>query len=168
MSIITHYCCRHRHQQLFQLIVLYFVITNTNVIVVASITAAFNFNDKQNNNNNMKFAWKSSGKNQYDLIQKLRNSGIIRTDKVQQIMEQVDRKNYCGYYRRDDDDGYDGYDGDVDVDGDEELLVCYLDRALSIGENTGQTISAPHMQVIYFVSYRFVFVSSCLYKKKVQ
>jgi protein-L-isoaspartate(D-aspartate) O-methyltransferase len=163
MSVITYYYCRRRHHQLLQLqlLVLYFVIITNGVVV--SITAFnFNLNDSQNNSNNnnnqrgnnnsnsnsnsnnMKFAWKSRGKNQQDLIQQLRKSGIIRTDFVQQIMEQVDRKNYC-YYPTIDSDSDEDVNVDIDEDSSSTISesLCYSDRALSLIK--GQTISAPHM-----------------------
>ena len=70
----------------------------------------------------------SQGKNQRELVNQLRQKGIIRTDFVQKIMGLVDRGNYCFLRPK--------FESESDA-------ICYADRALAIG--LGQTISAPHM-----------------------
>eukprot|EP00534_Pseudo-nitzschia_fraudulenta_P002869 CAMPEP_0201138364 /NCGR_PEP_ID=MMETSP0850-20130426/55892_1 /ASSEMBLY_ACC=CAM_ASM_000622 /TAXON_ID=183588 /ORGANISM="Pseudo-nitzschia fraudulenta, Strain WWA7" /LENGTH=278 /DNA_ID=CAMNT_0047409757 /DNA_START=383 /DNA_END=1219 /DNA_ORIENTATION=- len=79
----------------------------------------------------MRAAWKSQGRNQRDLVRKLRKANIIRSDAVEKVMERVDRGNY---YQVSDDDH---------PPRDNNNKLCYADRALVIG--SGQTISAPHM-----------------------
>ena len=59
----------------------------------------------------------STAKSQ-DLVDKLRQAGIVQTPAVQKVMEQVDRANYIA-------------------------RNAYMDAPQSIGQ--GQTISAPHM-----------------------
>lgn len=63
-------------------------------------------------------AWMSSGTSNDDLINKLKDHGIIKTKRVEQAMKAVDRKNYSQYNP-------------------------YMDSPQSIGY--GATISAPHM-----------------------
>jgi protein-L-isoaspartate(D-aspartate) O-methyltransferase len=71
-------------------------------------------------------AWTCHGKNQRDLVDRLRQAGIVKTPAVQKVLEQIDRANYI------DDDGID-----------DDNLVKYMDTPRSIG--LGQTVSAPHM-----------------------
>mmetsp|Transcript_15799 Transcript_15799/g.39271 ORF Transcript_15799/g.39271 Transcript_15799/m.39271 type:complete len:441 (+) Transcript_15799:229-1551(+) len=63
-------------------------------------------------------AWMCHGRNQRDLVDRLRQAGIVKTPAVQKVMEQIDRGNY------------------ISVDE-------YMDAPQSIG--LGQTVSAPHM-----------------------
>lgn len=63
-------------------------------------------------------AWTCHGRNQRDLVDRMVQAGIVQTPAVQQVLEQVDRKNYV---RR----------------------SPYMDTPQGIG--MGQTISAPHM-----------------------
>jgi protein-L-isoaspartate(D-aspartate) O-methyltransferase len=77
--------------------------------------------DTTNNNNNsggiMK-AWHCHGRNQRDLVDRLRQANIVQTPAVQKVMELVDRANYTP-------------------------KNPYMDAPQTIG--LGQTISAPHM-----------------------
>lgn len=63
-------------------------------------------------------AWACSGKNQMELVNKLRQANIIVSDEVAQVMEQVDRQFFCPDRP-------------------------HVDAPQAIG--LGQTISAPHM-----------------------
>mmetsp|Transcript_16783 Transcript_16783/g.29288 ORF Transcript_16783/g.29288 Transcript_16783/m.29288 type:complete len:312 (+) Transcript_16783:108-1043(+) len=63
-------------------------------------------------------AWTCHGRNQRDLVSKLRQAGIVKTPAVQRVLEQVDRANYVP-------------------------ANSYMDAPQAIG--AGQTISAPHM-----------------------
>lgn len=63
-------------------------------------------------------AWTCHGRNQRDLIDKLRQAGIVQTPAVAQVLEQVDRGNFM-------------------------TQNTYMDAPQAIGK--GQTISAPHM-----------------------
>ncbi|XP_043188317.1 protein-L-isoaspartate(D-aspartate) O-methyltransferase-like isoform X1 [Amphibalanus amphitrite] len=63
-------------------------------------------------------AWRSHGTDNADMVRLLRGNGVIETDRVERIMRQVDRGNYCAHNP-------------------------YSDRPQSIGY--GVTISAPHM-----------------------
>jgi protein-L-isoaspartate(D-aspartate) O-methyltransferase len=63
-------------------------------------------------------AWACHGRDQQELVDKLRQAGIVKTHAVQRVLEQVDRANYTP-------------------------VNSYLDEPQTIG--SGQTISAPHM-----------------------
>lgn len=63
-------------------------------------------------------AWRSHGKDNSDLVRNLRLNGVIRSDRVESVMVQVDR----GYYSK---------------------MTPYMDAPQGIGY--GVTISAPHM-----------------------
>ncbi|XP_065291107.1 protein-L-isoaspartate(D-aspartate) O-methyltransferase isoform X20 [Dermacentor albipictus] len=63
-------------------------------------------------------AWRSHGKNNLDLVRNLKRNGIIRSQKVEDVMSSVDRGNYCPHNP-------------------------YMDSPQGIGYAV--TISAPHM-----------------------
>ncbi|KAI5752870.1 hypothetical protein M8J77_021357 [Diaphorina citri] len=63
-------------------------------------------------------AWRSHGRTNAELVRLLRENGIIKSDKVFNVMNQVDRGNFCSHNP-------------------------YLDAPQSIGYKV--TISAPHM-----------------------
>ena len=63
-------------------------------------------------------AWTCHGRTQRDLVDRLRQAGIVKTDAVQKVLEWVDRANYTP-------------------------KDPYMDAPQGIG--LGQTISAPHM-----------------------
>ncbi|XP_037072539.1 protein-L-isoaspartate(D-aspartate) O-methyltransferase-like isoform X2 [Pollicipes pollicipes] len=63
-------------------------------------------------------AWRSHGTDNADMVRLLRANGVIESDRVERVMRQVDRGNYCPHNP-------------------------YSDRPQSIGY--GVTISAPHM-----------------------
>lgn len=63
-------------------------------------------------------AWTCHGRNQRDLVDRLCQAGIVKTPKVKQVLEAVDRANYVP-------------------------KNPYMDAPQAIG--LGQTISAPHM-----------------------
>lgn len=63
-------------------------------------------------------AWTCHGRNQWDLVDRLRQANIVKTAAVQKVLQQVDRANYVS-------------------------TNSYMDSPQSIG--MGQTISAPHM-----------------------
>ena len=63
-------------------------------------------------------SWRSHGRNNEDLVIKLEENGLIKTQTVKRAMLGVDRKNYC-------------------------KTDPYRDRPQGIGYNV--TISAPHM-----------------------
>ncbi|XKL66862.1 hypothetical protein PGB90_010282 [Kerria lacca] len=63
-------------------------------------------------------AWRSHGRSNLDLIKNLKENGIIKSEKVESTMKQVDRANYV-------------------------VTDPYIDAPQSIGY--GVTISAPHM-----------------------
>jgi protein-L-isoaspartate(D-aspartate) O-methyltransferase len=88
---------------------------------VAISTAAFEIPIRpiiQNQNQNPMRAWTCHGRNQRDLVDRLRQAGIVQTPAVQSVLEVVDRSNYIG-------------------------TNPYMDAPQSLG--LGQTISAPHM-----------------------
>ncbi|KAH6926724.1 hypothetical protein HPB50_021243 [Hyalomma asiaticum] len=63
-------------------------------------------------------AWRSHGKNNLDLVRNLKRNGIIRSQRVEDVMSSVDRGNYCPHNP-------------------------YMDSPQGIGYAV--TISAPHM-----------------------
>ncbi|XP_023235164.1 protein-L-isoaspartate(D-aspartate) O-methyltransferase-like isoform X2 [Centruroides sculpturatus] len=66
----------------------------------------------------VQMAWRSHGKNNYELIQNLKKNVIIRSERVEKAMLAVDRGNYCKHN-------------------------AYMDSPQGIG--FAVTISAPHM-----------------------
>lgn len=66
-------------------------------------------------------AWRSHGRSNFDLIKNLRLNGVIRSDVVENTMQQVDRGKYS-------------------------KMAPYMDAPQGIGY--GVTISAPHMVII--------------------
>jgi len=67
-------------------------------------------------------AWTCHGRNQRDMVDRLRQAGIVRSQAVQRVLTQVDRRHYVPANRQEE---------------------AHQDTPLSIG--LGQTISAPHM-----------------------
>lgn len=63
-------------------------------------------------------AWRSHGRDNTDMVQRLKSNGIIKSEKVKEVMLKVDRGNYCSHN-------------------------AYMDSPQGIGY--GVTISAPHM-----------------------
>lgn len=80
--------------------------------------ANYNNNNNNNQNQNPMRAWTCHGVNQRDLVDRLRQAGIVQTPAVQKVMEMIDRANYIP-------------------------INPYMDAPQGIG--FGQTISAPHM-----------------------
>ena len=70
-------------------------------------------------------AWQCHGRSQMDLVDQLVKGNIVRTNKVRDVLYQVDRVNY------------------VPTEALQTEDHAYRDAPLSIG--LGQTISAPHM-----------------------
>jgi protein-L-isoaspartate(D-aspartate) O-methyltransferase len=89
-----------------------FEISLLSLLLFASTSAAF-----EDNNNPMR-AWTCHGRNQKDLVDRLCQAKIIKTEAVRKVLEMVDRGNYVPEYP-------------------------YKDAPQAIG--MGQTISAPHM-----------------------
>lgn len=82
-----------------------------------------NNDNNENNNNNQQTimrAWTCHGRNQRDMVDRLRQANIVRNDAVQRVLNEVDRQYYVP-----------------------PGAPAYQDSPLSIG--LGQTISAPHM-----------------------
>lgn len=89
------------------------------VILLALFQRSIAFNNKETTNNDQGMrAWTCHGRNQKELVDRLRQASIVKTPAVKQILELVDRKNYVP-------------------------TNPYRDAPQSIGK--GQTISAPHM-----------------------
>jgi protein-L-isoaspartate(D-aspartate) O-methyltransferase len=89
------------------------------LLLLIKLPSYFAFENPRNTSNNQKMrAWTCHGRNQRDLVDRLVQAGIVQTPAVQQVMEQVDRKNYVP-------------------------KNPYMDAPQGIG--LGQTISAPHM-----------------------
>ncbi|KAG7371051.1 protein-L-isoaspartate O-methyltransferase [Nitzschia inconspicua] len=76
------------------------------------------FRPNSGNNSGVMRAWTCHGRNQRDLVEKLKQAGIIKTPEVAKVLEQVDRANFIP-------------------------RNSYMDAPQAIG--MGQTISAPHM-----------------------
>lgn len=76
------------------------------------------FRPDTNNNSGVMRAWTCHGRNQRDLVDKLKQAGIVKTPDVAKVLEQVDRANYIPQ------NSY--------MDAPQALIM-------------GQTISAPHM-----------------------
>ncbi|KAG7344081.1 protein-L-isoaspartate O-methyltransferase [Nitzschia inconspicua] len=76
------------------------------------------FRPNSGNNSGVMRAWTCHGRNQRDLVEKLKQAGIIKTPEVAKVLEQVDRANFIP-------------------------RNSYMDAPQTIG--MGQTISAPHM-----------------------
>lgn len=74
-------------------------------------------------------AWTCHGRNQRDMVDRLRQAGIIRSDAVAAVMATTDRKHYVPST----------FVGDSAT----TAPAAYQDTPLGIG--LGQTISAPHM-----------------------
>jgi len=68
--------------------------------------------------NHLKMAWRSHGKNNFDMVSQLKANRIVKSREVEHVMKQVDRKFYCPQ-------------------------SPYMDCPQGIG--FGVTISAPHM-----------------------
>jgi protein-L-isoaspartate(D-aspartate) O-methyltransferase len=138
-AINKYYCHRHRYHLCWILPIL------TILFSFPQSTFAFDFpfhnsqpppttvnNNKNNNNDNtdntIMRAWTCHGKNQWDLVDHLRQANIVKTSAVTQVLQQVDRANY------------------IPADGTgtgSDSTNPYMDTPQSIG--LGQTISAPHM-----------------------
>ncbi|CAB9514732.1 O-methyltransferase [Seminavis robusta] len=79
--------------------------------------------DDNDNNNNMR-AWNCHGRNQRDLVDRMMQAKIVRTDSVQEVLNRVDRQHYA-------------------PNNAQQQSSPYMDSPQPIG--LGQTISAPHM-----------------------
>ena len=79
-----------------------------------------NSNNKPNKKNIMR-AWNCHGRNQRDLVDRMMQAKIVRSDSVRDVLSQVDRQHYAP----------------------PQQSSPYLDSPQPIG--LGQTISAPHM-----------------------
>jgi protein-L-isoaspartate(D-aspartate) O-methyltransferase len=128
-NTIGTYDCNH-HRQLKQTI---YLVTNFSMsklrlslripfeilllllLLFASTSTSTAFED---NNSNPMRAWTCHGRNQKDLVDRLLQAKIIKTEAVRKVLEMVDRGNYVPAYP-------------------------YMDAPQGIG--MGQTISAPHM-----------------------
>ena len=71
-------------------------------------------------------AWTCHGRNQRDLVDRMMQAKIVRTESVRDVLYRVDRQNYAPSQKQP-----------------QQQAAAYLDTPLSIG--LGQTISAPHM-----------------------
>jgi hypothetical protein len=108
--------------------ILVLVVLLLDVILLSSIatkeTEAYLPSDNDNNNKNrIMRAWNCHGRNQRDMVDRLRQANIVRSEAVQRVMNEVDRQYYCPIGT--------------------PSSMFYQDSPLSIG--LGQTISAPHM-----------------------
>jgi len=89
----------------------------------AAETQPPNRDKNQPKNNNIMRAWTCHGRNQRDLVDRMMQAKIVRTDSVRDVLYQVDRQNYAP--------------------PSQERASPYMDAPQPIG--LGQTISAPHM-----------------------
>jgi protein-L-isoaspartate(D-aspartate) O-methyltransferase len=87
------------------------------LLLLFSSSTSFSTAFEDKNSNPMK-AWTCHGRNQKDLVDRLRQANIVKTEAVRNVLEMVDRGNYVPEYP-------------------------YMDAPQTIG--MGQTISAPHM-----------------------
>jgi protein-L-isoaspartate(D-aspartate) O-methyltransferase len=78
-------------------------------------------------------AWSCHGRNQQDMVYRLHQAGIIRSEEVYRVMSMVDRKNYFPSTSS----------GSSINNNNNNANYYYEDAPNSIGY--GQTISAPHM-----------------------
>jgi protein-L-isoaspartate(D-aspartate) O-methyltransferase len=120
-----HSCQSSSSSILVLVVVLLLHVTLLCSIIATNETEAYLPSDNNNNNNNRSImrAWNCHGRNQRDMVDRLRQANIVRTEAVQRVMNQVDRQYYCPIGT--------------------PSSMFYQDSPLSIG--LGQTISAPHM-----------------------
>lgn len=81
-------------------------------------------------------AWHCHGRNQRELVDRLNQAGIVRSPKVKEVMQQVDRQYYVSLVDENDPRHRPANTGSA-------APSPYLDAPQAIG--LGQTISAPHM-----------------------